>query len=123
MTRLLGTDRATLVRRRYAAGSRDANGRWVRGAATDTSFVGNVQDLPGKTRNVEPSGTRRSERREVYVGQRDFLRPEDDRSSPKIEADEVLIDGLVYKVQSVETDSGLITHTTAIVELLREGPR
>lgn len=123
--RLLGNGRYRLLRRRYAAGSRDADGLWARGAASDTPFtVSSLQELPGRRRDAMLDGTRLSDYRVVYT-ERGFLRTEDDKATPKVEADEVVDcdSGTVYKVVSVKDDSGLIPHQRCDLLRLREGPR
>lgn len=123
--RLLGNNRVPLVRRRYAAGSRGTDGRWVRGAVTDTPFVvSSLQELGGRDREVVEEGTRRSDYRVVYT-EPGFLRTENDKVTPKLEADEVVRTdtGEVYKVVRARDFSGLLPHQKGTLFLLREGPR
>lgn len=112
-----------LIRRRWESGSRGTDGRWTRGALQETPFSGSLQNLPNKRRDVMMEGTRQSDYRYVITG-RDFLRTEDDKADPKVQADEVVdcATGEVYKVITAKNDSGLLPHQRCDLLRVREGP-
>jgi hypothetical protein len=101
----------TLTRRRYAASTWSA-GRATGGAATDSTFLGSVQPLPGKDRQVLPEGVRQRDGRKVYCA-RGTLRVEDQHAGTA--GDEVLIDGVTFTVVHVDADQPLLEHDRAFV--------
>jgi hypothetical protein len=105
------------TRRRYASGSY-ADGRWVRGAATDTTFLGSVQVLRGRDRQVLPEGQRSLDGRKVYCD-RGTLRTEDQHAG--LSADEVLVDGVRFTVVHLESEHELIEHEKAWLIRVQEG--
>lgn len=101
-----------LVRRRYAAQTVNADGDRVRGASTDTPFVGAWQDL-GKDRQLLREGERASEMRRVICAP-GWLRGVDQRAG--LEADEVVCGDEVYVVTRVVRDGRIIPHQTVLVQ-------
>jgi hypothetical protein len=108
----------TLTRRRYAAQTVSAAGERVRGATTDTPFLGALQSQ-GKDRAALREGERVSELWQV-ICPRGTLRAGDQRSS--LEADEVVDGSAIYVVTRVQEDGGILPHQTATL-VRRAEPR
>lgn len=111
---LLGT--ATITRRRYAAGSRGADGRWVEGTATDTSIVASVQPASGEELQRLPEGERTRVAIQVYTATelRATLQAGGTRSDSLIIAGLVGIDDGTYQVAQVDPYYALLGHHDAI---------
>ena len=105
------------TRRRYVSDTYVA-GRVVAGAATDTTFLGSVQPLKERERQVLPEGARMADSRKVYcdIG---TLRTEDQHAGTT--ADDVLIDGYRYTVVHVDSSHELIPHDRAYLVRVQEG--
>lgn len=110
---------STLTRRRYAAGSIGADGRWTEGVTTDATFRGSVQPLSGKDMAILSEGLRAKVTRKVYAP-RGTLRTVDqhdgDRSDRVVDGD-----GLVYEVVHVDDAHPLIPHDRAYLTRVQEG--
>lgn len=106
-----------LVRRRYAPDTW-VDGERVAGASTDTPFMGSVQVLSGRERQVLPEGLRSRDGRKVYCD-RGVLRAEDQHTGDK--ADEVLVDGQRFQVVRVESEHELIEHAKVWLVQVQEG--
>lgn len=107
----------THTRRRYAADTW-VSGEAVRGSSTDTLFLGSVQPMRGKDREVLPEGIRSADLRKVYCD-KGTLRTEDQQTGTK--ADEVVVDGVVYTVVHVDDSHELIPHDRAYLQKKQEG--
>lgn len=101
-----------LTRRRYSAETVDTNGHRVRGAPVDVGFMGALQDLSGKDRQVLREGARSGEQRKV-IACGCVLRAEDQRA--RLPADEVVVDGAVYVVTQVIRDGRILPHQSVVV--------
>jgi len=106
----------TLTRRRFAAPSYVA-GRPVPGAATDTTFVGSVQPLNGRDRQVLPEGLRQRRGYKVYCP-RTTLRTDDQHAGTS--ADHVIRSGDTYTVVHVDGAHPLIEHDRAYIVRVQE---
>lgn len=115
MSGLLGE--RELVRRRFTPDTW-VEGRKVAGMATDTTFLGSVQVLRGRDREVLPEGLRSLDGRKVYCDQ-GTLQAEDQHAGTK--ADEVVIDGARFTVVRLEPDHPLIAHQKAWLVRVQEG--
>lgn len=107
----------TLTRRRYEPDTW-VEGERVAGASTDTPFMGSVQVLSGRERQVLPEGLRSRDGRKVYCDP-GVLRAENQWAGEK--ADEVLIDGARFEVVKLEPDHPLIEHQKAWIVRVQEG--
>lgn len=87
-----------ITRRRYAAGARGSDGAWVRGASTDTTIQAGVQPANSRDLYHLPEGLRQRDPIKLYTDSA-VLRTADQHS--QVDADEVVVDGVVYEVQSV----------------------
>jgi len=109
----------SLTRRRFAAGVWTA-GLWVEGAAVDSTFLGSVQPLKGKDRQVLEEGVRQRDGRKVYCD-RGTLLTADQHSGTS--ADHVLIGSLEFVVMHVDDSHPLLPHDRAFLVRLQEaGP-
>jgi hypothetical protein len=118
MAILLGKE--PITRRRFAAGSRGADGRYTPGATTDTTISASVQPLTGIELQTLEEGDRQRDPKRVYTDS--DLRTSNQHVTPKTVADHVIIDTLVYQVRRVDTWRGTapIPHVKAIVVRLQE---
>lgn len=118
MAILVGAE--TIIRRRFAAGSRGTDGRYVPGAATDTPIRASVQPLRGVDLQTLEEGDRQRDPKRVYTDS--DLRTTNQHATPKTKADHVIIDSVVYQVRTVDTWRGTspIPHVKAIVLRLQE---
>jgi hypothetical protein len=106
-----------LTRRRFAASTYTA-GRAVPGTSADTVFLGSVQPMRGKDRQVLPEGIRQRDGRKVYTD-RGTLRVDDQLTGDA--ADQVLFDGFAYVVVHIDSDHPLIEHDHALLIRVQEG--
>lgn len=106
-----------ITRRRYDGGAWVA-GRWVRGAAVDTSFVASVQRLSGTDRENLSEGDRSRTARKVVTEHLAFLRTEDQHNT--LEADDVLVNGSLHRVVHIDDDHPLIPHEMVFVVMVQE---
>ena len=100
-----------IVRRRPRPGDRDHNGEWVPGAVQEVELRASVQPVRLEDFD-EASGLRLEDTRRVYVPAPGALVAARDQNV----ADDVVIDGDVYRVQNSESWRG---HTRAL--LVRTG--
>lgn len=107
----------TLTRRRYAAGAYDSTGTWVPGAVTDTTFVGSLQSLGGRDRQVMPEGIRTSVTLKVYCPN-GTLRTADQHTGEA--ADEVIDGALTLTVIHVDDAHPLLPHQRVYLQRKRE---
>lgn len=107
----------TVTRRRRDGGAWTA-GRWVRGAAVDTSFSASVQRREGINRQALSEGDRQSVGRHLLTQQLGFLRTEDQANT--LEADEVIIAGQPHTVTHVDDDHPLIAYERVFVTQVQE---
>lgn len=106
-----------LTRRRYEADTW-TDGRPVAGASLDEPFMGSVQPMRGRDRQVLPEGLRSLDGKRIYCD-RGTLRTEDQHANEK--ADEVLISGARYTVVHVDDEHEEIPHDRVIVVRVQEG--
>jgi|SRR5688572_28113400 len=106
----------TLTRRRFAAPTWTA-GRATPGASSDTAFLGSLQPMRGRDRQVLPEGLRSYDGRKVYcpIG---TLRTEDQHVGTP--ADQVVHEGIAFTVVHVDDDHRLIPHDRAYLVRLQE---
>lgn len=114
MTALLGE--TTLTRRRFAAPTWTA-GRPTAGASTDTTFLGSVQPMGGRDRQVLPEGLRHRHGVKVYCP-RGTLRVDDQHTGDP--ADQVLVDGVAYTTVHVDDEHPLLEHDRAFLLRVQE---
>jgi len=105
----------TVTRRRFASGSRGTDGRWTKGAATDTSISMGVQPLSDRELQRLPEGERQSQQLKGYTTA--DVRTVDDKASPQVDADRIVVDSIVYEVRDVVEQTSLLPHKR--VRLLR----
>ena len=118
---LLGA--VTITRRRYGAGSRGSDGRWVEGSSSDTSITASVQPGDAEDLALLPEGERT--RRAIRVYTDTELRT----SSPQdgYRSDRLVVSGLTgiddgtYQVQHVKPYYALLGHHRAIAVRVQEG--
>ena len=118
MAILVGAE--TITRRRFAAGSRGADGRYVPGPPTETPIRASVQPLTGADLQTLEEGDRQRDPKRVYTDS--DLRTTNQHVTPKTKADHVIIDSVVYQVRTVDTwrSTSPIPHVKAIVLRLQE---
>lgn len=104
---ILGAE--SLTRRRFAAGARGADGRYVEGSATDTPLQGSVQPMPAARIATLPEGERSRDWRVVYTYTP--LRVTD--AAAGVSADHVLVDGAAYEVRGLAVWRGVLPHYEA----------
>ncbi len=114
---LLGA--ADIERRRYAAGTWDSTGSYVRGATTVGTISASVQPLNGKDTKSLEEGERASDWRKVYTAS--DLEPVDQTEGADAAGDRLLIDGLLYEVRTVAPWPFLLAHNRARVCRVQEG--
>lgn len=91
----------TVTRRRYDGGAWTA-GRWVPGAGVDVDFLASVQRLTGRDRSSLSEGDRARVNRKALTEMLGFIRTEDQHLG--VEADDVVIDGIVHRVVHVDDE-------------------
>lgn len=108
----------TLIRRRYvdAITINDA-GEPVRGSYVDEPFRGAWQSAGGKQTQIDRSNERSSDYRRIICAP-GILRVADPRT--QYQADEVVCDGNIYKVVSIQPHGNLIPHDDVTVVRRRE---
>lgn len=87
----------TVTRRRFAAGTRGTDGRWVEGAVTDTLVIASFQAPSGDDLKLLPEGTRAEQARKAYTWV--DVRTADQHLQTS--ADQLIVDSIVYQVQHV----------------------
>lgn len=100
-----------LVRRRYAAGVRGADGRWEPGSSTDTPIYGSLQPADGDDLQVLAEGERASRARKLYT--RTELRVADVDAG--LQADDVLDGDVVWRVRLVGRETAVLPHYRALL--------
>lgn len=100
-----------ITRRRYAAYTTNASGVRVRGASSDLATTGSVQPMSGRELELRPELARAGDSRKVYTETE--LRTEDQHGGTP--ADEVVVDGLTFKVMQVERQVAVIPHYKAFL--------
>lgn len=120
---LLGAE--TITHRRFAAGSRGADGRYTPGSATDTSVTASVQKLSGRDSEVLPEGSRRKDFRRLYLDAAVSVRTVEQAEaggSGALPADHFVIDSIVYKAWTADDWRAThpLPHRKVIVRRLRE---
>lgn len=113
---LLGPQDITL--RRYAAGSVGTDRRWVEGASTDSTISADVQDIPGRDRQLLPEGKRQSQGLRLYVPSSNPLRTVNQYAGTR--SDQVVVGGRVYDVTLVQTRTAIIPHCKVLAILVQE---
>lgn len=111
---ILGAE--TITRRRFAVGSRGADGRWVDGATTDVSIAASVQPLEGKDRAILPEGDRSKDGIKLYTTS--DLVPADQHAGTS--GDRVVVNGVVFEVRNVVRERSIIPHYRAFALRLQE---
>lgn len=106
----------TLTRIRFEPAEYVA-GRAVEGDSDETDFLGSVQPMREKDRQVLPEGARMSDARKIYC-LRGTLRVDDQHTGDA--ADQVLIGGSPFTVVHVDASHPLIMHDRAYVLRERE---
>jgi hypothetical protein len=109
-------DRA-LTRRRFSGGGY-VDGRPSTPTHADTTFMGSVQPMKGKDRQVLPEGLRQRDGRKIYCD-RGTLQVDDQDDGTL--ADQVLVDGRAYSVVHVDSDHPLIEHDHVLIVRAQEG--
>ncbi|MEN0065939.1 MAG: hypothetical protein AAGA48_27610 [Myxococcota bacterium] len=108
----------TLTRRRYAVGAYSSTGGWAAGPSTESTFMGSLQPLAGRDRQVLPEGVRASASRKIYCLQ-GTLRTDDQHSG--VSADEVIdAQGRIYTVIHVDDAHPLLPHERVYLQRKRE---
>lgn len=117
MADILGAEPVTL--RRYASGSRGADGRWVPDATTDTTIRASVQPLTERELASLPEGERESDQRKVYTKSDLVVGRQED----SIQSDRLSWDGgdTWYEVRAAAKERSVLPHTKARVVRLAEG--
>lgn len=105
-----------ITRTRYAAGTRDAKGRWVEGAATSTTIYGSWQPASGEDRKGLPEGLRQRDTRKVYTPSE--LRAADQEAGTS--GDRLTIAGEEYEVVAVMPWRFVIPHYEAMAVRIAE---
>lgn len=107
MSFILGQETAT--RRRYAAYTRDSQGKAVDGALTSTTIRLTKQPLNGRDLKLLPEGLRQEDTIKVYT--RSALRTANQHDGTP--ADEVVIDSIAYRVMRVDRQRMILPHYRA----------
>lgn len=117
MSFLLGTEPVTL--RRFTAGSRGTDGRFVRGSATDTTIQAAVQPLSERDLRSLPEGERQGDQRKVYTTTPLVVgRQGEATSSDRVSWDS---GATWYEVRQADQHRAVLPHTRARVVRLDEG--
>lgn len=106
-----------LVRRRYAAGARGADGRFEPGASTDTPIYGSLQPADGDDLQTLAEGERARRARKLYT--KTELRVLDVEGG--LPADEVLDGDTVWTVRLVGRETAVLPHYKALLLAPLEG--
>jgi len=113
---MLGAQDITL--RRYAVGSVGSDGRRSEGSSADTTISADVQDIPGRDRQLLPEGKRQSQGLRLYVPSANPLRTANQYTGTR--ADQVIVDSRVYDIIVVQTRTAIIPHCKALAILVQE---
>jgi hypothetical protein len=105
----------TITRRRFAAGSWGTGGIFTNSSSSDTSIKANVQPLTPDQLQRLAEGKRGRKSRLVMTTS--DLRISDGTTP----TDRVVIDSIVYEVDSVERYRGILPHYEAVVLAVQEG--
>jgi hypothetical protein len=111
---ILGTASAT--RRRYAAYTTNSLGERVRGAHMDLAISASVQPLNGRELQLLPELARAGDSRKAYTETE--LRTDEQHAG--LPADELIVDGITFKVLAVERQVAIIPHYKATLMRLGE---
>ena len=106
----------SVARRRYAAGSRGADGRFEPGASSDDTILASVQEGDADVVATLAEGQRDRAGRLLYTTSE--LRVVDQASGRS--ADRVEVDGIWYEVRRVDRVRSLIPHYKCVVLALQE---
>lgn len=106
-----------ITRRRYAAGSRGSDGRWTRGAVTDTDLFATVQPANARDLQILPEGLRQRDAIKLYTDDA-VLRTANQNGQG--DADEVVVDGVSYEVQSIARQRAVMAHYKALATRIQE---
>lgn len=114
---ILGQEAVT--RRRYVAGTRTAasEGAWVEGTSTDTEILASVQPANARDLQIIEEGLRQRDAIKVYTDD-EALRTGNQHDG--VSADEVIVDGISYQVQSVARQRAVLPHYKAICVRVQE---
>lgn len=107
---------SAITRRRFAAGTRGADGRFTAGASTDSTIYGTVQPPSGDVMATLPEGERSRRGRRVITTS-ELRAVDQDAGTP---ADQVLIDGLYWEVRTVSRWNAILPNYDATVLLVQE---
>lgn len=114
--RILGSH--SFTRRRFAAGSRGSDGRYVAGASTDTTLQGSIQP-DGRVQATGEFGERTGAQWRVLTTSE--LRPVDQAAGTL--ADRVVWDGVVFEVREEKQWTAVLPHHTCkIVQWQEQDP-
>ncbi len=102
---ILGASSYTL--RRFAAGT-VVGGRYTDGAVTTSTVQASVQPTTGRDVAHLEEGQRQAVELKAYT--QTLLRPTDQAATPKVQADELVIDGEAYEVVEVQQQRSIIPH-------------
>lgn len=114
---LLGT--ASITHRRFAAGSRGSDGRYVEGSSTDTSMTASVQVASGKDLQTLPLGLRTRRTIKVYTEDTSTGFDTADQAAGT-SPDHLVVSGVTYEVQTSFPEHPLITHAKCLATQLQE---
>lgn len=111
---ILGAELVTL--RRHGAYTTDASGNRVRGSSSDTTISVSWQPLNGDDWQALPEGERHVETRKGYTTT--AVRVEDQHTG--VPADELVVDGVTYKVVRVERERAVLSHYKLLATRVQE---
>jgi len=111
---ILGREKIT--RRRFAADTRGADGRTVKGAAVDVIVWASVQPASDDDLQTLPEGERSRQAKTLLS--KSELRVADEEL--RLPADHALIDGDVFEVRRVSRERAILPHYRAVVVKLQE---
>lgn len=101
---------ANVTRRRFAAGSRGSDGRWVAGASTESTIRMSVQPLSGRELQTLPEGERTADQVKGYTA--DDVRTLDQVAGAA--ADHIVVlTGLyagTYEARTLDGEDALLPH-------------
>jgi ribosomal protein S2 len=101
---ILGLESVTL--RRYAAGTRDSNGRFTPGALTTSTIQASVQPMTDRDLRTLPEGERQLDQKKVYTTTEIRTGSQHDGTT----ADQLVVGGVTYEVRQVEQQRSVLPH-------------
>lgn len=107
----------SITLRRYLSGTVGADGRFSKGAATDSTIIASVQSADDEDLEILPEGLRRAEGKRIYTAT--AIHTADQYGLDA--ADRLVIDSVSYVAAKINGYPGPLAHTRVIAVRLQEG--